>query len=247
MLRLQVHHPLSISQPDSYHHFVDQRGYLGIPNFLNVVSNLPFAIIGIWGMFVIFPAGDERRRRFTDPRERWPYLALFIGLCLTCFGSAYYHLAPGNATLVWDRLPMSIMFGGLVAAVVSEKIDVTTGVRLLPIFLLFSVGCVLQWYYSELHGQGDLRWYAAVQIYSVLVLLSAPFIHARYSRDWDFMIAFAFYGLAKIFESLDRTIYSLGHIVSGHTLKHFAAAAAGYWIMRMLQQRVPCPAEFIAR
>lgn len=85
-----------------------------------------------------------------------------------------------------------------------------------------------------------------MQIYSVLVLLIAPVIRARYTRNWDFFVVFALYALAKIFETFDRRIYSLGHIVSGHTLKHLAAAAAGYWILRMLQKREPLPSEFIA-
>ena len=46
----------------------------------------------------------------------------------------------------------------------------------------------------------------------------------------------AFYGLAKVLEAVDRIIYSLGGVVSGHTLKHVAAALSTYWILRMLQQ-----------
>lgn len=246
MLRLQIQHPLALAQPTSYHNFADQRPVLGLPNFWNVASNLPFAVLGIWGMIFLFPGTGEPNRAFIDQRERWPYLALFAGLFLTAFGSAWYHFAPSNATLVWDRLPMSIMFGGFVAAVIAERINVEFGVKLLPFLVLFSIGTVVQWDYSEVHGHGDLGWYAAVQIYSVLVLLLAPFLRPRYTRNWDFLIVFALYALAKVFETLDRTIYSLGHVVSGHTLKHLAAAAAGYWILRMLQKREPLPQEFIA-
>jgi hypothetical protein len=138
------------------------------------------------------------------------------------------------------------MFAGFVAAVIAERIDVEFGFKVLPFLVLLSVGTVVQWYYSEVHGHGDLRWYAAMQIYSVLVLLIAPLIQPRYTRNWDFLIVFALYALAKVFESLDRTIYSVGHVVSGHTLKHLAAAAAGYWILRMLQQRVPLKPELTA-
>lgn len=238
MVRLQIQHPLAMAQPASYHDFADKRPVLGLPNFWNVASNLPFAVIGIWGMIFLFPGTGERHRSFVDQRERWPYLVLFIGLFLTAFGSAWYHLAPSNATLVWDRLPMAIMFAGFIAAVIAERVNVTSGVKLLPFVVLFSVGTVVQWYYSERHGHGDLAWYAALQIYSVLVLLIAPLIRARYTRNWDFLIVFALYAAAKILETLDRRIYSFGHVVSGHTLKHLAAAAAGYWILRMLQQRV---------
>ena len=39
-----------IPQPQSYHVFADQRSFLGIPNFANVVSNIPFAVVGLWGL-----------------------------------------------------------------------------------------------------------------------------------------------------------------------------------------------------
>jgi hypothetical protein len=49
-----------------------------------------------------------------------------------------------------------------------------------------------------------------------------------------------FYVLAKILETGDRQIFALtGHTVSGHTLKHLAAAMAGYWMLRMLRRREP--------
>jgi Ceramidase len=236
MLRLQIQGSLALSQPVSYHNFADQRAMLAIPNFFNITSNLPFAVIGIWGMVFLF---SEHDRAFLDPRERRPYLVLFTGLFLIAFGSAYYHLAPSNATLVWDRLPMSIMFAGFMAAVIAERIDVEFGIRVLPFLLLLTIASVLQWYYSERRGHGDLRWYAAVQIYSVLLLLIAPILRSKYTRNWDFMIVFALYALAKIFETFDRRLYSLGQVLSGHTLKHLAAAAAGYWILRMLQNREP--------
>lgn len=225
-----------IPQPNSYHQFADQRAWLGIPNFANVMSNLLFAIVGIWG--IIFLRKDANRC-FLDSRERWPYLGVFIGLVLTAFGSAYYHLAPNNAHLVWDRLPMTIVFGSLVSALIVERISIRTGVQLLPWLIALGVGSVLQWYWSEIHGHGDLRIYAAVQLYSALALLLALLLPPRYSRSRDFAVVFGFYLLAKIFETADRQIYALGHIVSGHTLKHLAAAVAGYWILRMLRLRAP--------
>jgi len=229
MLRLPA-----IPQPASYHNFADQRRWLGVPNFANVISNLPFAIVGVWGiLFIRRSAG----RTFLDPRERWPYYGVFIGLLLTAFGSAYYHLVPNHAHLVWDRLPMTIVFGSLVAALIAERISVPAGIRLLPWLVAFGASSVLQWYWNELHGHGDLRVYAAVQVYSALALLLALLLRACYTRSRDFAVVFGFYVLAKIFETADRQIYSLGHVVSGHTLKHLAAAAAGYWMLRMLRLR----------
>lgn len=95
-------------QPQSYHHFADRHAWLGIPNFGDVASNLPFAIIGAWGL--LFLASGRSVGRFLQDCERIPYFFVFAGLLLTAFGSAYYHLAPDNNRLVWDRLPMTIVF-----------------------------------------------------------------------------------------------------------------------------------------
>src|SRR5579872_6737446 len=100
-----------VPQPLSYHNFADHRAWLGIPNFGDVVSNLPFAFVGIWGLIFLF--SSQSTGSFVDKRERWAYCLVFLGLFLTAFGSSYYHLAPDNARLVWDRLPMTIVFMAL--------------------------------------------------------------------------------------------------------------------------------------
>jgi hypothetical protein len=99
-----------IPQPASYHQFADQRPWLGIPNFRDVASNLAFAVVGLAGLWFLLKPG-KLTNAFIDHRERRPYLVAFFGLLLTAFGSAYYHLAPSNARLIWDRLPMTIVFG----------------------------------------------------------------------------------------------------------------------------------------
>lgn len=224
-----------IPQPLSYHNFADHRSWLGIPNFGDVISNAPFAFVGIWGLIFLF--SDHSKQSFADSRERGPYLLVFLGLLLTAFGSGYYHLAPDNARLVWDRLPMTIVFMALVAALIAERISIRLSLILLPVLLLIGIGSVLQWYGSELHGHGDLRIYAAVQIYAGLVLLLMLVFPAKYTRNSDYAVIAGFYALAKILELTDQKIFQTLHVVSGHTLKHLAAAMAGYWILRMLQKR----------
>ncbi len=231
-----------IPQPQSYHDFADQRGWLGIPNFGDVASNLAFAVSGAWGF--IFLCSKAGREEFVDPRERWAYVCVFLGLLLTAFGSSYYHLAPDNARLVWDRLPMTLAFMGLVSAMISERVSVPTGFHLLPILLLFGIGSVVLWWYSETRGAGDLRPYVAVQVYAVLILPVLLLLPPRYTRSSDFVVVFVFYVLAKVFETADRQIFALDrHAMSGHTLKHLAAGAAGFWILRMLQKRQPIQSQ----
>jgi hypothetical protein len=74
---------------------------LGIPNFGDVVSNVPFGVIGIWGLLSLLSSNPDRLAgRFLDSRERWPYVLVFIALLLTAFGSSYYHLSPNDSRLV---------------------------------------------------------------------------------------------------------------------------------------------------
>jgi hypothetical protein len=221
--------------PPSYHHFADQRIWLGIPHFGDVVSNVAFLIAGLWGLAFLF--GKSSLAQFIDARERWLYFLMFLGLVLTAFGSAYYHLAPDNARLVWDRLPMTIVFMPLVAALVAERVDVKLGLWLLPVLIAVGIGSVIQWHLSVEHGAGDLRFFVAVQVYAVLALLAALLLPPRYTRGSDLLVVAGLYVLAKICETADHQIFSAGHFLSGHTLKHLSAGTAGFWILKMLQKR----------
>src|SRR5438270_534161 len=79
-----------------------------------------------------------------------------------------------------------------------------------------------------------------VGIWGVRIVVLA-FVHSRYTRGSDLFTVGALYGFAKAAEVLDRQIYSLGGILSGHALKHLLAAAALYWLARMLQCRAASP------
>jgi hypothetical protein len=233
-----------IPQPQSYHLFVDRRSFLGIPNFGDVTSNFPFVIVGTVGItFVLRSRSNVHSLHFLDRRETWPFLLVFVGLMLTGLGSSYYHLAPNNARLVWDRLPMTITFMAMVSAVIAERINLRLGLYLLPILLLVGVASVLQWYWSETRGVGDLRFYAAVQAYSAIVILLALFLPRRYTRNSELGFVVGFYALAKALEFFDIPVFTALGFVSGHTLKHLAAAAAGFCILRMLQKREPITLE----
>jgi len=229
-----------IPQPLSYHQFADQRTFLGIPRFCDVISNLPFAVVGTWGLVFLYSSNVNRTTGgFLDRREIWPYLFFFLGLLLTAFGSSYYHLAPDNARLLWDRLPLSITFMSMVAAIISERVHLTFGLWLLPVLLCVGFASVLQWYWSETRGAGDLRFYAVVQACSALALLLGLLLPPRYTRSMDLGLLLGFYGLAKILEFLDIPTFSVLHLVSGHSLKHLAAAAAGFCVLQMLRKRKP--------
>jgi hypothetical protein len=226
----------AMPQPLSYHAFADCRAFFGVPNFLNVLSNLPFLIAGAWGLVLIWRGGGS----FIDGREQLPYLVFFLGALLTCFGSAYYHAAPDNPRLVWDRLPMTLGFAGLVAAAIAERVDLKLGLRSLWPLLAVGVITVIYWYGTERLGRGNLIPYAAYQTWSivVIVLLIAAFPARRYTQGGLLGWAAGWYGLAKVFETFDLQIYRLlGGTLSGHTIKHVLAAFAVFAIVRQLRLR----------
>jgi hypothetical protein len=228
-------------QPLWYHDFADQRPLLGVPHACNVLSNVPFLIVGIAGM--AFLAGDRRRRQraFLEPGEAAPYWVWFGGLTLTGLGSAYYHAEPNNARLVWDRLPLAVALMGLFTAVLAERSHPWCARRLLGPLVLVGAASVLWWDWTEQQGAGDLRPYLTVQFFPlVAVPLLLTVCPPRYTAGGDLIAALACYSLAKILEILDRQVYTGAGLVSGHTLKHLTAALAAWFILHMLQRRRAC-------
>ena len=225
-----------IPQDDAYHHFADRRPVAGIPNGLNVLSNLPFAVVGIAGLIATF----RRTTQFEVAWERLPYAALFAGIALTALGSSYYHLAPDNARLVWDRLPMTIGFMAFLTATVAERIALRTARAIFFPALLFGAASVGYWYWTELQGAGDLRPYLLVQFGSLMAIgLMLALYRSRYSRGDLVVAGLAAYALAKVFELADAAILDLVGIVSGHSLKHLAAAAGVTFLVAAIVRRAP--------
>jgi predicted membrane channel-forming protein YqfA (hemolysin III family) len=213
-----------IPQEQGYHQFADTRTVLGVPNGLNVLSNVPFAVVGLAGIALLVRRGKALR----DPRERWPWMVFFVGVAFTSLGSAWYHLAPSNASLVWDRCPMAIGFMALLSALITERIDARLGLWLLAPLVLLGLAGVLAWNVSERAGAGDLRLYVFVQFFPLVAIPLILWMTPRtYGDSWAYLVGLGVYALAKVAEVGDGTIYEgLGGLVSGHTLKHLIAAAA---------------------
>jgi hypothetical protein len=213
----------SITQDQSYHQFADRRTFLGMPNFWNVASNVPFIVVGAAGL----------QRFYHDPTT----IVLFLGILLTGFGSSYYHWNPHDGTLFWDRLPMTLCFMAILAAAVEERVNATMGAALLWPLLAIGVFSLLLW-----HWTGDLRLYIWVQFFPCLVLpLLFLLFPPKYTGTSYWVIAAALYALAKLLEFFDQAVFSAGSILSGHTLKHLAAAAACFAVLRYFQTRRPIP------
>jgi hypothetical protein len=230
----------AVPQPTAYHDFADQRAYLGIGNFIDVASNGAFLVTGIAGLVIV----RLRRAHFERPVERVPYLIFFLGVALTAAGSAWYHLAPDNERLFWDRLPMTIAFMSLIAAQLVERVGTRLGLALLAPLLATGMASVVYWIATERVGAGNVLPYVALQAYAmgVLLFLAAGY-PSRYTRGSHIYGVFGVYLLAKGLEFFDHQVLAFGQLVSGHSLKHVAAAIAGLLVCRMLWLRSRAVAE----
>ncbi len=215
-----------LAQDPEFHEFVDQRALLGIPNFLNVTSNLPFLLVGVAGIWLYL------RKRFEGSGPLW--CVFFAGVALVSIGSGYYHWRPDNDTLVWDRLPMTIAFMAMFVALLSEFVNKKLGKLLLAPALIVGFSSVIYWHWSD-----DLRFYRWVQwvpqltIPLVVTLFKTPFSH----RSW-LLLALGCYVLAKVSESHDALIFEFTKgTFGGHAVKHLLAATCCWFVLDMLKRR----------
>jgi len=220
----------AIPQDPLYHDFADTRSFLGIPNMLDVLSNIPLALIGLFGM-VFCLRNDE-----PEPESNRLKILLFATILLTGIGSSVYHWRPDNVSLVMDRLPLSVMLMVVYLVVLADRISPRIAARLVWPVLAAGPASVLYWYWSELQGAGDLRFYGVVQLLPLLLIpatiLPLPKGTIRNTTIWK---AFAWYGVAKIAEYMDKPIFEWTGFVSGHTLKHLCAGIAAYCLLAIIK------------
>lgn len=225
-----------VPQDPSYHEFADTRSILGIPNFWNVASNFPFLLAGGLGFYYLRSINQPG----ILPDLHLAYLVFFAGILLTGLGSAYYHYAPDNTTLIWDRLAMTLGFMGLITIIIGEHISLPAAKRLLIPLVIVGAGSVVYWGITEARGSGDLRPYGIVQFLPMLliplILLMYRSVFNRVSFYWFVM---ALYVMSKLFEYFDFDVYGFGELISGHSLKHVVAAVAPLVLLHGFDSRRP--------
>ena len=225
-LALGLHGP--IAQWADYHAFADARRWLGIPNAANVLSNLPFLLIGMWAWRALADA---------SPLQRRVWRAFAVALACTALGSALYHWAPANGALVFDRLPIACACALLVCALLGERLDPRWhDTRALGAAALLGAASVGWWWLGERAGAGDLRPYLFVQFLPMLLVPAALSMKLPRARgalaDRDWWIVLGLYAAAKLAELGDAAVQHALGAVSGHTLKHLLAAAGALWLLR---------------
>ncbi len=203
-----------IPQNQEYHNFADVRTFWGIPNFFDVVSNLPFIFFGGWGVIEVF-------KNYSKIPYALSWLFLFIGVLLVAPGSMYYHWNPNDVTLVWDRLPMTIGFMALLVGVFSLYFPNRYEKLLLPFAIFLGFGSIYYWV-----NFGDLRIYYIVQLTAIIIIPLLTILYKNPKVNVKYLIgAFLFYFAAKLTETFDDQIFVFSPL-SGHTIKHVLAAFA---------------------
>lgn len=225
-----------IPQDIGYHNLSDAAQYLAIPHALNVLSNIPFVVVGILGLIWLFHNNAQPIDGFQS--NRLAYWILFGGITLVGLGSGYYHLAPSNETLVWDRLPMTLVFMALYSVILGEFISETCARRLLLPLLFAGISSVLYWQTTEARGVGDLRFYAVVQFFPLLTIpVVLLFFTSRVTRVSGYWILLASYVVAKLLEHFDSSVHQFLGVVSGHSLKHVAPALGVLYLLHTYKAR----------
>lgn len=216
-----------IVQSDAYHAFADTRTLLGMPNFVNIVSNAPFLVFGLAGLTLL-------RHRRAGATASWA--VFFAGVALVGLGSSYYHAAPSDARLIWDRLPITLAFIGLFVALVAEHVNPALERYLLAPGIVLGVASIGWWRYAD-----DLRPYIWVQGMPLLAIpLVLALFPARFTSRSYLLYGLGFYLLAKGAEYYDAALWvGTGGTISGHSIKHLLAALSALCPYFMLARRTP--------
>jgi Ceramidase len=216
-----------IPQDQAYHDFAPSGlEKSNIPNTLNVITNIPFAIIGLYGLFYC--------SRFPQFNAPWSWRLFFLGIALIAVGSSVYHWNPNSMTLVWDRMPMTIAFMALFTALFSEQTGLDVEKVILIPLVLAGIFSVFYWHYND-----DLRLYGMIQFFPLIALPVIILLMPRkFNTEHYLFYALICYIAAKIFEANDHETWQwIGY--SGHAIKHLLAGCSAFIILCMVTKRHP--------
>lgn len=218
----------AVLQPEGFHGFADQRLWLGLPNAADVLSNLPFALWGVVGLWACW-----RVRFISDPTQRALAALFFAGLIVTTAASSWYHLQPDDRGLAVDRWGMVVAFAGLLGLAVTGRVSARAGRAVALATLLLGPVSVWVWLAS-----GNVLPWAVLQFGSMALVLwmaSSKPTPGAWPVRWTLVIAI--YALAKVLEQADLLLFAWdGGWLSGHSLKHVVASLAAWTVVFAMQQ-----------
>ena len=133
---------------------------------------------------------------------------------------------------------MSIAFMAFTSAVIADRVHANSGNGWLLLALVaLGLASLIYWHHTEQLQRGDLRFYALVQFFPVVLLPFVFWLFPKHQYMPGRYIAWVvfWYALSKLLELFDVEVFAMcGQMISGHTLKHMAAAVATLVILRML-------------
>jgi hypothetical protein len=208
--------------------FADTRSFMGISNVMDVLSNLPFVVFGVWGLCLLSSSASTRRQRLL-------LQCFFSGLLLTTAGSMAYHLHPSNDTLLWDRAGMTVAFAGVLGLAASERVSEWAGCWLAVITLIAAVIALWVW-----QATGDVLPWSVLQFGGMGLVLALAFLKPQVgSLGVSLLTLILFYGLAKVLESSDHAVFeATGLWFSGHSLKHVVASFAALPVLKACRRSI---------
>jgi hypothetical protein len=218
-----------LPQDLAYHQLADSRVWGIVPHAGDVTSNVAILLAGIFGLAL-------RQRMRVSPQAGAAVNVLIAGSILTAFGSAYYHWAPANATLIWDRLPMVLVLMSLLALVMAERVHpLFARLALWPLTAL-AILSVVVWAVSEEMGAGDVLLYLIVRIGTGVAIALLLILQPRRTGSMWLLAALVSEGAMAFFEHFDHELFRwTGGSVSGHNAKHVMAGVAlafVFWWLR---------------
>jgi hypothetical protein len=224
-----------LPQDPSYHLLADTRIFLGIiPRAGDVLTNLAILASGLFGLSL-------RNRMTLAPEERTAANVLIAATLLTALGSTYYHWAPANATLVWDRLPLAIILISVLVLVAADRIHPLFAQHGIWPLTALAVASVIWWGVSEAMGRGDLLLYLIVRVGAgIAIALLVILRRGRHAGTKWLVAALICEVLMAALERLDHEIFRVtGGLISGHSLKHVMVGVALGFVFWWLRVRRP--------
>jgi hypothetical protein len=225
----------ALTQSGSYQGFADQRAWLGITHAADVLSNLAFALGGLWGFWQLSKTEERAAVSIRDQARSMCAAVFFSGLLATAVGSSWFHLQPSDAGLVVDRLTMVFAFAGVLGLAACERVSLRLGLGLLVITILGGMFSLWYWTLSN-----NIMPWGLVQFGGMALLFGMSFARPQAAKpeqasSVSLIWVLAIYAIAKLFEHFDQHVFELSaHLISGHTLKHLVASLVAIPVIRAL-------------
>lgn len=212
---------VTITRGPEFHRYADTRSWLGIPNAGDVLSNGAFLIAAVLPLRACVPAAYAAAAR--------------AGVFCIGLGSALYHVAPSDTLLAFDWAPIVLTLAVVGAAAIHDRTGPRAGLLALGIAPLFALGSVAWWLASGGTHGGNMAPYVAVQVTGIALPLSLAAVAPGAIRARYLVLGLIAFGVARLCASHDRDLLDLIG-VSGHSLKHVAAAIAAGCALRSLSR-----------